>query len=128
MVGGRVPWEGLVEVRVNDIFVRVCTKDWTVVNNDVLCRELGYSKALCNDILLIYYMYIGILVMPEQATYGTGCGDDCSWLEGVNCVGNESSILYCPREDILGTCNIANDLVVLCDRMLYKICSNNDIL
>ena len=43
ITGGRVPWEGRVEVRVNDKWGRVCGKDWSSNHYAVLCRELGYA-------------------------------------------------------------------------------------
>ena len=48
LVGGAVPWEGRVEVRVNDVWGTVCsfTIEPDLVDASVICRELGYTRAL----------------------------------------------------------------------------------
>lgn len=48
LVGGAVPWEGRVEVRVNDVWGTVCSYsiESDLIDASVICRELGYTRAL----------------------------------------------------------------------------------
>lgn len=43
LAGGRVPWEGRLEMKINDVWGQVCDKDWQTTNYEVLCRELGFD-------------------------------------------------------------------------------------
>ena len=45
LAGGRVPWEGRVEISVNDVWGRPCLQQWEKkqeMNSKVLCEQLGY--------------------------------------------------------------------------------------
>lgn len=44
--GGTVPWEGYLEVRLNNVWGRICQTGWGSVDSGVLCRELGYAGGL----------------------------------------------------------------------------------
>ena len=46
LVGGAVSWEGRVEVRVNDVWGTICSTSVDTVAASVICRELGYTRAL----------------------------------------------------------------------------------
>ncbi len=50
LVGGKTPWEGRVEVRVNDVWGSGCV-DWNEDILQVVCKQLGYSSALIGMIV-----------------------------------------------------------------------------
>lgn len=44
LAGGSVPWEGRVEVKINDAWGRICDNSyWSEENKVVFCRQLGYA-------------------------------------------------------------------------------------
>ena len=59
LVGGNAPSEGRVEVFYNGTWGTVCQNHWTVQDANVVCRELGYPRALA---------------APGYSTFGAGTG------------------------------------------------------
>ena len=59
LVGGNTASEGRVEVYYSDTWGTVCQNDWTVQDANVVCRELGYPRALA---------------APGYSTFGAGTG------------------------------------------------------
>ncbi|KFQ69356.1 Macrophage receptor MARCO, partial [Phaethon lepturus] len=74
--GGR---RGRVEVFHQGSWGTICDDGWSVQDATVVCRMLGYNRA----------------VSAFTATAGTGQ----IWLDDVNCRGNERSIFDCPKPD-----------------------------
>ncbi|XP_022807798.1 deleted in malignant brain tumors 1 protein-like [Stylophora pistillata] len=72
------PYLGRVEVLFNGIWGTVCDDFWDLQDADVVCHELGYD---------------GALSATGNAALGRGTGP--IWLDNVQCVGNEASILQC---------------------------------
>ena len=72
--------EGRVEVFRDGHWGTVCDDNWDIKDAQVVCRELGYAKAI---------------LAPTNAVFGEGNGH--IWLDNVHCVGNESSIENCPH-------------------------------
>ena len=48
LVGGQSPWEGRIEVKVNDVWGRAC-RNWGTKNLNVVCRQLGYLSAASGE-------------------------------------------------------------------------------
>ena len=71
----------------------ICDDYWTDVEADVACRQLGFLGAVDN----------GARVRDEQGRslpplyFGAPDEGVPMWLDNVNCVGNETSLLDCPR-------------------------------
>jgi len=70
--------EGRVEIFHDGYWGTVCDDIWDIKDAQVVCRQLGYSKAIR---------------APKHALFGKGNGH--IWLDNVNCLGNESSIENC---------------------------------
>ena len=90
---------GRVEVYYNGTWGTVCDDYWNVNDASVVCRQLGFSA--------------GALSAPHGAAYGPGL--DPIWLDDVNCVGTEASLLDCPhREWGQHNCGHREDASVVC--------------
>ncbi|NXS09088.1 MARCO protein, partial [Neodrepanis coruscans] len=92
IVGGR---RGRVEIFHQGSWGTICDDGWTVQTAGVVCRMLGFSRA----------------VSAFTATAGTGP----IWLDDVSCTGSEASILDC-RKSAWGihNCNHNEDAGVEC--------------
>ena len=74
--------QGNVEVRLNATspWGTVCDRGWDIKDATVVCRQLGFAKALAATV---------------QSSFGTGSGR--IWLDDVRCTGNENHINECTR-------------------------------
>ena len=55
LVGSDLVWEGRVEVSVNGEWGTVCSFDVGLQGADVICRQLGYPRALCEERVNVFY-------------------------------------------------------------------------
>ena len=76
----------------------VCSDLWDLKDAQVVCRQLGYYKAVA---------------APTFATFGEGNGH--IWLNSVQCLGNENSLERCPKGRYPSTkCSHREDASVIC--------------
>ncbi|NXS66104.1 MARCO protein, partial [Pandion haliaetus] len=86
---------GRVEVFHQGTWGTICDDGWSTQDATVVCRMLGYSRA----------------ISAFTATAGTGQ----IWLDDVNCGGNERSIFDCPKPDWgVNNCSHNEDAGVEC--------------
>ena len=78
LVNGPTEYEGRVEVYHNGEWGTVCDDGWDLNDTQVVCRELGLGQAIA---------------ARRNAFYGQGSGR--IWLDNLNCVGTELSIVNC---------------------------------
>ena len=98
LVNGPTLYEGRVEVYYNGEWGTVCDDGWDFNDAQVICKELGFVRAID---------------AKSDAFYGEGSGR--IWLDNVNCVGTEFTIGVCSHngwgdED----CNHDEDAGVKC--------------
>jgi len=103
-VGSPLAHAGFVQIRRNGRWGSFCDWGWGLTQGHVLCRELGYRRAL--------YTTIGGLF--EQKTGGP------IWVEEAVCTGNESSIFDCDLTYIwdyttMFSCDHAHSAGVICE-------------
>ncbi|EDO32523.1 predicted protein, partial [Nematostella vectensis] len=79
LVGGRNKQEGRVEILHEGVWGTVCDDDWDVKDASVVCRELGFGKALR---------------ATKHAEFGKG-SEGMIWADNVDCYGYESSLSQC---------------------------------
>ncbi|XP_068698547.1 deleted in malignant brain tumors 1 protein-like [Montipora foliosa] len=91
---------GRVEVFYNGTWGTVCDHSWGISDANVVCRQLGFSRASS---------------APHNARYGPGTGK--IWMYHVNCGGREPSLFEC-KHDGWGTrpghCSHSDDASVVC--------------
>jgi len=80
----------------------VCDDGWDDTDAGVVCRQLGYGSS-------------GTAV----GSAGFGQGSGLIWLDGVSCIGNETSLPECGHLGINVTrsCSHANDAGVRCSEL-----------
>ena len=92
LVGGSGPHEGLVEIFLLGVWGRVCTSLFhklsihetldTTSTSTVVCRQLGYSKALL------------VKSKAHYSWHGDFTSKDLTWLD-VSCNGSETYLTQC---------------------------------
>ena len=98
LVNGLSNYEGRVEVYHNGVWGTVCDDGWDWNNAQVVCNELDLGYA--------------VSAIPN-AFYGQGSGQ--IWLDGVNCVGTEKTIVECTHRGWGShNCNHSKDASVKC--------------
>ena len=98
LVNGPTHYEGRVEVYNNGVWGTVCDDGWDWNNAQVVCNELDLGYA--------------VSAIPN-AFYGQGGGQ--IWLDDVNCVGTEKTIVECSHRGWGShNCNHGKDASVKC--------------
>ncbi|XP_065715711.1 scavenger receptor cysteine-rich domain-containing protein DMBT1-like isoform X2 [Patagioenas fasciata] len=96
--GGPGPCAGRVELLYNTTWHGVCSSGWSLLEAEVLCRQLGCGPAQS---------------IPSGAQFGAGNNRDL--LEGLSCRGSESVLLECQqRETAPGPCRLGAPVAVVC--------------
>ena len=108
MKGGNRPNEGFIEVKSStgsQTWGGICDDNWDKKDADVVCRMLGYPSAQT--------------VYKESSPFGHGSGSFI--LDGVKCVGTETSVFGCPHNgEGVHDCNSAEWAGVKCTRSNFK--------
>ena len=100
LVGGSGPYEGRVEVFHNGVWGTVCDSDWDLQDAMVVCRQLGYGRA------------VSVVV---RATFGRGSGP--IWYDDVQCSGHEANLAQCGHRGLgIHDCHHSKDAGVICAR------------
>ncbi|XP_072921261.1 neurotrypsin [Hemitrygon akajei] len=97
LVGGGGSHEGRLEVFYSGQWGTVCDDGWTEQNAQVVCQQLGFRYAQ----------------KPLVGQFERGSGP--IHLDDVNCSGQESSLILCPRNDWgQHDCGHQEDVTVIC--------------
>ena len=90
--------QGRVEVFYNGTWGTVCDDSWDLIDASVVCRELGYGRAVKASV---------------SATFGRGNGT--IWMGDVRCTGNERSLTECHHNGWgKQNCEHSEDVGVIC--------------
>jgi len=110
LVGGTTPLEGRVEVILLGHWGTVCDRNWDLADATVVCRQLGYPRAV---------------EAPRSDIFGAGSGP--SWYSSVRCAGTEGNLTECHNFDSTSgsACPHSRDAGVVCSgqsQSLYMVC------
>ena len=98
LVNGGSISEGRVEVFHNGTWGTVCDDYWDLNDVKVVCRQVGFGRAI--------KAYI-------SAAFGSGDGP--IWMDDINCTGRERSLTECPHNGWgIENCDHSEDAGVLC--------------
>jgi len=104
------PNYGRVEVNHNGQWGTVCDDRWDINDADVVCRQLGLSRAVS---------------APHRALYGQG--SDPVWLDNVNCTGGEASLFECAHNGWgVHNCGHGEDAGVVCVSSVIRLANGGD--
>ena len=105
LVGGATVFEGRVEVFFLGQWGTVCNYNWDLTDATVICRQLGYVRAV---------------EVPSSASFGAGSGP--SWYSNVRCVGTEMNLTECIKSisHTGSACSHSLDAAVICSSKLYN--------
>lgn len=98
LVNGETQFEGRLEVLYAGIWGTVCSDFFSLNTANVVCRQLGFP---------------GALWVADDQEFGIGRSQ--IWLDDVQCVGNESSIMQCSNNGFgIHNCQHTKDIGVGC--------------
>ncbi|XP_035684292.1 CUB and sushi domain-containing protein 3-like isoform X1 [Branchiostoma floridae] len=97
LAGGSTPNKGRVELLSGGYWGTICDDLWDINDAHVVCRMLGYHRALSSH---------------GSAFFGPGSGDIV--LDDVQCSGTEETIFQCPAVTN-SDCTHSEDAGVICD-------------
>ena len=99
LVSSSGPHKGRLEVYFLGQWGTVCDNSWDILDATVVCKELGYLRAVGS---------------PRSSEFGAGSGP--SWFSNVRCNGAEQSLAACYSSDYNfgSACSHSQDAGVVC--------------
>lgn len=101
MIEGPDSSSGRLEVFQDSFWGSVCSLGWSINESHVVCRELGFSKAV---------------LTADYRSFGTGGGQ--IKLGSVSCSGDESLLNGCQNDTDASGCTHAKDVGIVCESEL----------
>ncbi|XP_041474059.1 deleted in malignant brain tumors 1 protein-like isoform X3 [Lytechinus variegatus] len=98
LVGGNSPFQGRVEVYLNNQWGTICDDSWDTTDARIVCRQLGFKE---------------VFAATTNARFGQGTGP--IHMDDTRCYGSETSILDCVNRGIgVHNCRHSEDAGVIC--------------
>ena len=106
LVGGDTTLEGRVEIFLSGQWGTVCDYDWDLADATVVCRQLGYLRAV---------------EAPRLAIFGAGSGP--SWYYRVHCTGTEHNLTECSKSSSStgSACSHSRDAGAVCSSQSHTL-------
>lgn len=98
LLDGDYTWQGRVEINYNNTWGSVCDDVWDVEDANVVCRQLGFVRAIS---------------APRFSPFGQSSGP--IWLDQLACTGTEASLCECPGNSVgVHDCSHFEDAGAVC--------------
>ena len=98
LLDGDYTWQGRVEINYNNTWGSVCDDAWDVEDANVVCRQLGFIRAVS---------------APRFSPFGQSSGP--IWLDQLGCAGTEASLCECSSNAIgVHDCSHFEDAGAVC--------------
>ena len=101
LVGGNVPYEGRVEICLENEWGSICDIGWDEADASVVCTRLDYLTDGSNPFLILVLLHTptnSLLVLSGALSYynaSFGQSQGTVLLSSIACNGTESSLLEC---------------------------------
>ena len=104
LVGGDTLLEGRVEIFLSGQWGTVCDNNWDLADATVVCRQLGYLRAV---------------EAPRSAAFGAGSGP--SWYYSLYCTGTEHNLTECSKYNYNfgSACSHSRDAGAVCSSQYH---------
>ena len=109
LADGSSPYSGRVEIYRNGVWGTVCDDNWTIINAQVVCRQLGYGSS------------------SASVDFNVPAGSGPILMDDVNCSNSHNNLLACSHSGLGNhNCDHTEDVGVTCGAQLSpsKFCSN----
>ena len=106
LVGGDTTLEGRVEIFLSGQWGTVCDYYWDLADATVVCRQLGYLRAV---------------EAPRSAIFGAGSGP--SWYYSLSCTGSERRLTECSKSisNFGSACPHSRDAGAVCSSQSHTL-------
>ena len=106
LVGGDTTLEGRVEVFLLGHWGTVCDNNWDFADATVVCRQLGYPRAV---------------EAPRYAAFGAGSG--LTWYHSLYCTGTERNLTECRKNtyNLGSACSHSRDAGAVCSSQSHTL-------
>ena len=86
LANGNSRYSGRVEIYRNGVWGTVCDDNWTIINAQVVCRQLGYGSS------------------SVSVDFNVPPGTEPILMDDVNCSNSQNNLLECPHSGFLLEC------------------------
>ena len=115
---GRNQSHGRVEVCAFNVWGTVCDDSWDDRDARVVCRQLGYICKHIGNIIIIVILSCLVAGISIGNNVKSGNSPQPIYLDNVNCIGTETSLLNCSHNGIgRHNCIHSEDAGVVCSGM-----------
>ena len=120
LAGSNIVTKGRVEICFNGVWGTVCDNDWSTVDANVVCNQLGYYPSGTVVYDNITFVTFTLCIIGAKARYGAffGKGSGPIFLSNLQCSGSEQRLLVCNRNTYsVRWCRHYEDAGVECEGM-----------
>lgn len=97
LADGNSQYSGRVEIYRNGVWGTVCDDNWTIINAQVVCRQLGYGSS------------------SASVDFNVPAGTGPILMDDVNCSNSQNNLLTCPHSGLGNhNCDHTEDVGVTC--------------
>ena len=104
LADGSNPYSGRVEIYRNGVWGTVCDDNWTIINAQVVCRQLGYGSS------------------SASVDFNVPAGKGPILMDDVNCTNNHTNLLACSHSGLGNhNCRHTEDVGVMCTQPIRSM-------